>query len=145
MPRALLFVCSLLSAVLSSMAQRFTPQLVCINLGTNDTSTSGADPTLLKQGYERLLKQVRKAYPAAKVVLLCGCMMNGDALTLASTTMDSVVKEANAAGDKEIYRFNFTPQDGTLGYGASWHPSYWQQKKMADELTPFLRQLMGWK
>ena len=123
---------------------RFTPQLVCINLGTNDTSTTGADPTLLKQGYERLLRQVRTAYPAAKIVFLCGSMMNGDALTLARTTMDAVVSEANAAGDADVFRFDFTPQDGTLGYGASWHPSYWQQQKMADELTPFLRQLMGW-
>lgn len=125
--------------------KRFTPQVVCINLGTNDTSTSGADPTLLKRGYEGLLRQVRKAYPEAKIVFLCGCMMNGDALTLASTTMDAVVSETNAAGDREVYRFDFTPQDGSLGYGASWHPSYYQQQKMADELTPFLRQLMDWK
>lgn len=124
---------------------RFTPDVVCINLGTNDTSTSGADPALLRQGYERLLGQVRRAYPAAKIVFLCGCMMQGEALELARTTMNSVVEAANAAGDKEVFRFDFTPQDGSLGYGASWHPSYWQQTHMADELTPFLRQLMGWK
>ena len=124
---------------------RFTPQVVCINLGTNDTSTTGADPALLKQGYERLLRQVRTAYPAAKIVFLCGSMMNGNALTLARTTMDAVVSEANTTGDANVFRFDFTPQDGTLGYGASWHPSYWQQQKMANELTPFLRQLMGWR
>lgn len=123
---------------------RFTPQVVCINLGTNDTSTTGADPVLLKEGYVRLLGQVRGVYPEAKIVFLCGCMMNGDALDLARRTMDAVVSEANAAGDREVYRFDFTPQDGSLGYGASWHPSYWQHGKMADELTPFLRDLMKW-
>lgn len=123
---------------------RFVPDVVCINLGTNDTSTSGADPALLRLGYERLLGQVRRAYPAAKIVFLCGCMMQGEALDLARTTMNNVVKAANASGDAEVYRFDFTPQDGTLGYGASWHPSHLQQTRMADELTPYLRKLMGW-
>lgn len=123
---------------------RYTPQVVCINLGTNDTSTKGADPKLLRQGYVNLMKQVREAYPSAKIVFLCGSMMNGDALKLASKTMNDVVAEANKAGDKEVYRFDFTPQDGSLGYGASWHPSLRQQEKMAGELTSFLRTLMGW-
>lgn len=123
---------------------RYQPQVVCINLGTNDTSTKGADPKLLKKGYENLLRQVRQAYADAKIVFLCGPMMNGDALTLAKNTMDEVVAEANKKGDNKVFRFNFTPQNGDLGYGASWHPSYWQHEQMAGELTPFLRKLMGW-
>lgn len=123
---------------------RYQPQVVCINLGTNDTSTSGADPKLLRKGYEDLLQQVRKAYAHAKIVFLCGPMMNGDALILAKKTMDEVVAEANKKGDKEVYRFDFKPQNGNLGYGASWHPSYWQHEQMAGELTPYLRKLMNW-
>lgn len=123
---------------------RYQPQVVCINLGTNDTSTTGADPDLLKKGYEKLLQQVRKAYPEAKIVFLCGPMMGSDDLVMAKKTMDEVVAEANKLGDKQVYRFDFTPQNGDLGYGASWHPSFWQQEKMAGELTPFLRKLMGW-
>lgn len=123
---------------------RYQPQVVCINLGTNDTSTTGADPDLLKKGYEKLLQQVRKAYPETKIVFLCGPMMGSDDLVMAKKTMDEVVAEANKLGDKQVYRFDFTPQNGDLGYGASWHPSFWQQEKMAGELTPFLRKLMGW-
>lgn len=123
---------------------RYQPQVVCINLGTNDTSTTGADPKLLKKGYENLLQQVRQAYPDAKIVFLCGPMMGSDDLVLAKATMDEVVAEANKKGDPLVFRFNFTPQNGDLGYGASWHPSYWQHEQMAGELTPFLRKLMGW-
>lgn len=123
---------------------RYQPQIVCINLGTNDTSTSGADPKLLKKGYENLLRQVRQAYADAKIVFLCGPMMGGEALTLAQKTMDEVVAEANRKGDNQVFRFDFKPQNGDLGYGASWHPSYWQHEQMAGELTPFLRKLMGW-
>lgn len=123
---------------------RFTPQVVCINLGTNDTSTKGADYKLLKKGYVDLLAKVRKAYPEAKIVFLCGCMMVTDDLKMAKKAMNEVTEEAHKAGDNEVYRFDFTPQNGDLGYGASWHPSYWQHEKMAGELTAFLRVLMNW-
>lgn len=122
---------------------RFTPQLVCINLGTNDTSTSGADPVLLRQGYRNLIAQVRNHYPKAKIAVLCGSMMNGEQLAFAKAAMNDVCNELSAK-DKQIYRFDFTPQDGSLGYGASWHPSMEQHQKMASELIPFLQNLMGW-
>ncbi len=123
---------------------RYTPQLVCINLGTNDTSTKGADPKLLKQGYVNLVKQVRDHYPKAKIVLLSGSMMGDDALILAKKTMDEVMNEAHKKGDKEIYRFDMSFQTGDLGYGADWHPSVAQHQKMASELIPFLKNLMNW-
>lgn len=123
---------------------RYQPQVVCINLGTNDTSTKGADPKLLKQGYVNLLSQVRNAYADAKIVFLIGPMMSGDALALVQKTLTEVIHEAHLKGDAEVYRFEFKMQTGDLGYGASWHPSFWQQEQMAGELTPYLRKLMGW-
>ena len=39
---------------------RFQPDVVCINLGTNDLSTNNYDTTLLKQGYKKLLRMVRQ-------------------------------------------------------------------------------------
>lgn len=123
---------------------RFQPQVVCINLGTNDTSTSGADPKLLQQGYVNLIKQVREHNPNAKIVMLCGSMMNGNQLKAAKTAMDAAVAEIKKGGEKEIYQFDFTPHDGSLKYGADYHPSYWQHQKMAGELTGYLRTLMNW-
>ena len=123
---------------------RFTPHVVCINLGTNDTSTNNYDEQRLLQGYRSFLKQVRDHYPEAKIVLLCGSMLNGKELDLVKNLLDKVRDEAAAHGDNEVYRFNFTPQNGDLKYGASWHPSYWQHQKMAAELTAYLRTLMNW-
>ena len=71
-------------------------------------------------------------------------MMDGKALENVTKTLNKVVKEANEAGDKEVYRFDMTPQNGSLGMGADYHPSLWQQEKMAGELTAYLRSLMGW-
>ena len=123
---------------------RYQPQLVCINLGTNDLSTNNYDVTLLKAAYKKFLKQVRQHNPNAKIVFLCGSMLNDKELEIAKRVMNEVVDEAHQKGDNEVYRFDFTPQTGSLGFGASWHPSLLQHQKMAEELTPFLRQLMGW-
>lgn len=123
---------------------RFQPQLVCINLGTNDLSTNNYDTTLLKAAYQRFLKQVRSHNPKAKIVFLCGSMLNGKELDIARNILNEVTEEAHKKGDKEVYRFDFTPQRGDLGFGASWHPSLKQHEKMAAELTTYLRKLMKW-
>ena len=123
---------------------RYTPQVVCINLGTNDLSTNNYDVKLLKQAYKKFLKQVRQHNPKAKIVYLFGSMLGGKELEIAKKTLNEVVEEAKKDGDKEVYRFDFTPQNGDLYYGASWHPSLWQHQKMAGELTAFLRTLIHW-
>ena len=142
---------------------KYQPDVVCVNLGTNDTSPDletpvsntqdhnpnaqrgiACDEILLKAGYKSFLKTLRSKYPKAKIVFLCGSMLNGEGLKLISNTLDEVVKEAKKEGDKQVYRFNFTPQTGSLGYGADWHPSIAQQQLMAEELTPYLKKLMKW-
>jgi lysophospholipase L1-like esterase len=123
---------------------RFQPQLVCINLGTNDMSTNNYDVKLLKAAYKRFLQQVRGHNPNAKILFLCGSMLNGKELELVKQTLNEVVDEAHKDGDTEVYRFDFSPQTGDIRYGASWHPSLWQHQKMAGELTAYLRSLMQW-
>ena len=118
--------------------------MVCINLGTNDLSTNNYDVKLLKQGYQTLLKMVRQHNPKAKIVFLCGSMLLDKELEIAKQILDEVAAEANKAGDKQVYRFDFTYQNGSLGYGNDYHPSIWQHEKMAAELTAYLRSLMQW-
>ncbi len=123
---------------------RYQPQLVCINLGTNDLSTNNYDVKRLKDAYKKFLRQVRSHNPQAKIVYLCGSMLGGKELEIARKTLNEVVDEARQAGDAEVYRFDFTPSDGSIKYGADWHPSVWQHELMAAELTAFLRTLMQW-
>ena len=123
---------------------RYQPDVVCINLGTNDLSTNNYDVDLLRQAYKRFLTQVRSHNPRARIVYLCGSMLGGKELDIARHTLDDVVDEARKNGDNEVYRFDFSPQTGSLGYGADSHPSLRQHQLMAEELTTFLRQLMKW-
>ena len=98
----------------------------------------------LKQGYQRLLTMVRQHNPEAKIVFLCGSMLGGKELEIARHLLNEVTVEAQKSGDKQVYRFDFTPQTGNLGYGSDWHPSLLQHQKMAAELTAYLRSLMNW-
>ena len=123
---------------------RYQPQLVCINLGTNDLSTNNYDVKLFQQAYCRFVSQVRSHNPNAKILLLCGSMLNGKELEVCRRVLDEVAADAKKNGDNQVYRFDFTPQTGNLHYGADWHPSLWQHQKMAAELTAYIRQLMQW-
>ena len=123
---------------------RYQPDVVCINLGTNDLSTPNYDLSLLKQGYQKLLKMVRQHNPKAKIVFLTGSMLYNQELQIAKQLLDEVTTEAHKAGDKEVYRFDMAPINGNKYYGNDWHPNIYQDEKMANELTPYLRQLMNW-
>ena len=123
---------------------RYQPDVVCINLGTNDLSTPNYDLSLLKKGYQKILKMVRQHNPKAKIVFLTGTMLYNQELQLAKQLLDEVTAEAQKAGDKEVYRFDMAPIDGNAFYGNDWHPNVYQDEKMAGELTPYLRKLMNW-
>ena len=123
---------------------RYQPDVVCINLGTNDTSTDNYDLKLLKQGYQKLLKQVRDHNPKAKIVFLTGSMLYNKELQEVKRLLDEVTAEAQKAGDKEVYRFDMAPISGEEFYGNDYHPNIYEDEKMAGELTAYLRSLMNW-
>lgn len=123
---------------------RYQPDVVCINLGTNDLSTNNYDLSLLKQGYQKLLKMVRQHNPKAKIVFLTGSMLYNQELKEAIQILDEIADEAWKAGDKEVYRFDMPHIDGEEFFGNDYHPNIYQDEKMAGELTAYLRKLMNW-
>ena len=123
---------------------RYQPDVVCINLGTNDLSTSNYDVKLLKQNYHKLLKTVRQHNSNAKIVFLTGTMLYNKEMELQRQILNEVAAEAKKAGDKEIYRFDMAPISGDEWYGNDWHPNVYMDEKMAGELTAYLRSLMNW-
>lgn len=122
----------------------YTPDVVCLNLGTNDASQDNYDIELLTDAYRKFLRKLRDIYPDSKLVLLSGSMLTGKSLQDVRNAMDKVAAEMNSDGDKEVYRFDMSPQTGSLGMGADYHPSMRQHQKMASELTEYLRKLMNW-
>ncbi len=113
---------------------RFIPDLICINLGTNDVSTHNYDISRFEAAYGEFLDRIRGYYPEAKIVLLSGPMLHGQELADVTETLDRL-----ADGRERVYRFDMTPEDGTQGYGADRHPSAGRHRVMAAELTKFLK------
>ncbi len=115
----------------------FHPDIICINLGTNDTSEGRYDISLFESHYRDFLTHLRGLHPDAKIVLLTGAMLNGKELEDVKKVLDRL-----AADFPNTYRFDMSPQTGELGYGASYHPSKRQAARMASELIPYLRPLL---
>lgn len=113
---------------------RFQPDVVCINLGTNDTSTDNYDISLFERAYDGFLTHLREVYPSAKIVLLTGSMLQGQPLEDVRGALDRL-----ASRHEGTYRFDMSPQTGELGMGADGHPSARQHARMAEELTKFIQ------
>ena len=124
--------------------RRHQPDVVCVNLGTNDTTLPSYSTQLLAEAYKRFLHTLRSHYPKARIVLLTGTMVNGRRLADIQHAQQSALDDARKRGDRNVFRFDFTPADGSLGYGIHKHPSLRQHEQMARELVPFLRRITGW-
>lgn len=124
---------------------KFRPEIICVNIGTNDLSTAGYKIELYEKAYEKFIRHLRKIQPNAKIIMITGSMLNGEALADQKAAFDRIMKRFEKDGVKQIYRFDLSPQTGSLGYGADYHPSIAQQKLMADEITPFIQKLLSAK
>ncbi len=119
----------------------FTPDVICINIGTNDFSTTGCNVEKFEAAYVTFAGNLLSLYPKAKLVLLRGPMENGEPLK-ASLEAIKVRLETNAPGRITIFAMS---AQGSRGYGADWHPSRAQAEVNAAELTAYLRDLMDWR
>jgi lysophospholipase L1-like esterase len=124
---------------------QFTPDVVVINLGTNDCSTPNYDTQLLTNAYLKFVQRVRSNYPNAKIVLLTGVMLHKKPAKDVKKAMNTVRSILRSNGDKNIFRFDCSEQKGDLGYGSDSHPSMRQHAKMASELIPFLKKITDWQ
>lgn len=115
---------------------RFRPDIICINLGTNDLSTSNYDLALYEKAMGRFVDRVRELNPGARIVLLTGSMMTGETLYDARHALNEVALKRPG-----VMRFDMTPEDGSLGYGSDYHPSFRRSIVMARELSDFLRSI----
>jgi lysophospholipase L1-like esterase len=123
----------------------YAPQVVAINLGTNDFS-SGDPGSAFVDAYIDFVGQIRAHYPDTYIVVALSPMLSDDypvgamQRTLAAGYLQQVVA---AGGARESY----LPLDEQLasdGLGCDYHPGETTQQKMADALVAQVRALTGW-
>ncbi len=116
-----------------------TPQVVVINLGTNDFSV-GVDPG---QNYvdamTAFVGQVRGHYPSAPIVLTTSPMLGG-----VQHTTEKAYLETVATRSRHTVVLDLAEQDPADGFGCDFHPSDATAQKMADRLKTKLHALLGW-
>jgi len=129
---------------------RWIPQVVVIDLGTNDYSTASAQPDSAKffRTYRDFVDTLHARYPNAQFVLVDGPMMSDgypaglNTLSKIKKHLDNVVADVTKRGIKATH-LSLTPQ-GNMGYGADYHPNLAQAKLNGQELTAHLRSVVDW-
>ncbi len=120
------------------------PDLVVINLGTNDMSYVLDKEDRREEyivGYLEFLKTVRKNNASAKILCVLGIM--GEALCPA--VEDVVERYIEETGDTKVYYMGFTDQLPEDGYVADWHPTETTHRKAASRLTAEIIRITGWQ
>lgn len=128
----------------------FVPEVIVVNLGTNDLSQPNIERARFYTAYRAFLDRLRSLYPSAHLVLVVGPMLADDypphsrALSKARRTALGLVAERRAHGDRAISfleMFGASPEEG---YGCDYHPSLRTHHRMADTLVAHVRTTLGW-
>lgn len=111
------------------------PDVVLINLGTNDFSTDGDPATDLFAGeYSALLTRVRAAYPDAFILCTVGPLLGGEDLAAARTGIAAGVEAFAAAGGSNARAWEMNVPNGNTP-GCDYHPNLDTHRAMADAVT----------
>lgn len=118
------------------------PDLIVVNLGTNDDSYTKTDSERKQEycdGYVEFLKKIRENNPDAKILCTLGIM--GDRLfEQVQLAADTYSKET---GDSNISTMKFDVQLPDDGYSADWHPSVTTHEKASEKLAAEIKSLLG--
>ena len=121
--------------------RRYVPDIVVVNLGTNDDSYCGEDEgrqNFYAAKYTEFLKTVRSHNQRAHIICALGIM--GDRLfPFVQKAVDNYISDT---GDKNITVLHFTPQNGELdGFAANYHPTERTHEKASGALAAAIKLL----
>lgn len=124
--------------------EAFKPEVIVINLGTNDASYTNIIKERKQEyadGYTAFLKKVRAKNPDATIFCTLGTMDN----RLCEKLIETVTAYSAETGDNNIHYMIFDLQDGANdGYAADWHPTEATHQKASDKLVNEIKTVMGW-
>lgn len=120
------------------------PDVVVINLGTNDFSTQPfPDKEVFKAGYEKLVGEVRKQYGDLPIFCVVGPMIDEPCYSY----VKEMVEEFRSVYQKTNVYFVGIPvylMDPEKDLGSDFHPNYQGQRKMAAHVLPVIASVTGW-
>lgn len=117
------------------------PDIIIINLGTNDDSYTKDIQERQEEysaAYSEFLKTVRANNPNAKIVCALG-IMTDRLFPYVQKAVDNYTAET---GDSNISTLKFDVQIPADGYSADWHPSVKTHEKASQKLADYLKTLI---
>ncbi len=121
----------------------YEPQLILINLGTNDCSWCKDEKDRkenFRDKYLLFLEQVRARNPQAKILCMLGTMDQ----RLARQVEEAVLSFKKRHPDDETGYLHLPEQNPADGYGADWHPCEKTQRDTAKLVIEAAKKLMNW-
>ncbi len=132
----------------------WTPDVVVVNLGTNDFYAAPTDDALYQSTYVTFLQTLRGDYPEALIIVTTSPMLSNyyptDPTTMTvqqswsdeDTDLMAVVANRKAAGDTNIALLTIQPQSPP--YGEDYHPTVATHQAMANQLVTLVKSLENW-
>lgn len=119
----------------------FQPDIVVINLGTNDASYTGNDVDRCEeyvQGYVSFLEMVREKNPNAYIVCALGIMGQD----LCPQVEEAVERFSSESGDEKVYYVKLDVQSWNNGYAVDWHPTVASHEHAAEQMVEAISKIL---
>jgi lysophospholipase L1-like esterase len=122
---------------------RFVPDVIVINLGTNDMSYTRQIPERVENfgdEYYKFLEFIRSHNPNSSIICTLGAMGQD----LCPEIEKQVIRFSSEKKDSDIFFMKFDIQRDEDGIGADWHPSIKTHEKMAEKLCGKIKEIKNW-
>jgi lysophospholipase L1-like esterase len=126
------------------------PDAVVIQLGANDFWKEHPGEERFRDAYRALVADIRGHYPRAHIVCVLGSGLSDthpkdlQARTLVRGLLSGLVDRLRQEGDPRVHFAEVPANREDEGLGCLWHPSRKTHQRSAEQMTPLLREWLGW-
>ncbi len=129
----------------SSWDHSFVPDVIVVNLGTNDFAGGKGDPgPVFEEAYESFLRQLRDIHPRSHIVAATSPMLSAANHQASRAYIDAAIAARRASGDQAVTLLDLDEQNPADGLGCGYHPNVATQAKMAAKLVDHVQSVLGW-
>lgn len=130
----------------------FEPDVIVVNLGTNDFNASNYNGMTAENkkimsdkfvaDYTAFLQVLNNTHPNAKIIVAYGLM--GEALTVGPFTITAIENANTLIGETKVYPFIMEAAGTSPNpFGSNYHPNVGTSKNVAEDLAAFIHELTG--
>ncbi|MGE4287899.1 MAG: GDSL-type esterase/lipase family protein [Salinivirgaceae bacterium] len=117
---------------------KYPADVVTICLGQND---GVQDSVKFCSAYVSFIANIRSKYPQAQIICLTSPMADNYLFNALENYLSGIVAYCHEQGDVKVHKLSLSYN---MNSGCDAHPSMEEHQQVANELEPFIKQLMNW-